>query len=94
MKDVRSRRANILMNFISGGLHDEGDLSVTKNRELLSLLEDPISSLRIGHLPVSLVLYQLDLNLPTTHFSNFNLLPPSSATSSASLFWVVVEIKK
>ena len=70
MLDVRSGRANIIVDFISGGLHDEGDLSITQNRELLSLLEDPISSLRIRHLPVRLVLNQLDLNLPTTHFRN------------------------
>lgn len=71
---VRSCRANILVNFVSGGLHDEGDLSVTQNSELLSFLEDPIPSLRVGHLPVRLVLDQLDLNLPTTHFGNLLLL--------------------
>lgn len=71
---VRSCRANILVNFVSGGLHDEGDLSVTQNGELLSFLEDPIPSLRVGHLPVRLVLDQLDLNLPTTHFGNLLLL--------------------
>lgn len=73
-EDVRGGRANILVHFTSVGEHDERDLGITEDGELLSLLENPISSLGVGHLPVCVVFDQLDLNLPTTHVSSLNFL--------------------
>ena len=64
---VRDIRADELVEFSSAGEHDQGNLSITENSELLGFLENTISSLGIGHLPVSSVLNPLDLDLPTTH---------------------------
>lgn len=63
------------MAFSGVGEHDEGELSVAENGELLSLLEDTIPALRVGHLPVRWVLYPLDLDPPTTHLFLLLLLP-------------------
>lgn len=57
------------MEFSGGGEHDEGDLGITENRQLLGFLENPIPSLRISHLSVGCVLYPPDLNLSTPHLS-------------------------
>jgi hypothetical protein len=50
--------------------HDEGDLSITEDGELLSFLDKTIPPFGVGDLPVRLVLDPLDLDLPTTHLSS------------------------
>ena len=67
MGTVRDIRADKLVEFSSAGEHDQGNLSITENSDLLGFLENTISSLGIGHLPVSSVLNPLDLDLTTTH---------------------------
>lgn len=57
------------MELSSTGEHDDRNLSITKNSELTGLLEDTISSLGVGDLPVRRVLYPLDLNLSSSHHS-------------------------
>lgn len=49
--------------------HDNRDISITKNTELMALLEQPFSSLRVCDLPVCCVLNLLDLDLPSRPFS-------------------------
>lgn len=55
------------MEFSSVREHDKRNLSITKNSEFLCFLENAISSLGVGDLPVSSVLNPLDLDLSTTH---------------------------
>ena len=62
------------MELASTREHDDRDLSITKNSEFLSFLENSISSLGVGDLPVGLVLNPLDLDLSTTHLSFFLFL--------------------
>lgn len=58
------------MELVIAREHDEGDLSITKDGELLSFLHNTIPSFGVGDLPVRLVLDPLDLDLPTTHLSS------------------------
>jgi len=69
---VRCGGANVLIEFVSVGEHDKRDLSITKYSEFLGFLENTISSLRVGDLPVCGVFDLLDFNLSTTHI--FSLL--------------------
>lgn len=64
---VRCGGANVLVQFVGVGEHDKGDLSITKNSEFLGFLENAISSLRVGDLPVCGVFNLLNLNFSTTH---------------------------
>lgn len=64
---LRYGRANELMEFSSIREHDKRNFSITKNSELLCFLENSISSLGVGDLPVSRILNPLDLDLSTTH---------------------------
>lgn len=50
-----------------GGEHDKGDINVTKNREFVGLLDEPIPTLGKGDLPVRGVLYLLYLQLHRAH---------------------------
>lgn len=53
------------------GKDDERNLSITKNADLFSLLDDTTSSLGVSHLPVAGVFNPLDLNLASPHGNNF-----------------------
>lgn len=57
-----------LVQLSSIGEDNEGNLSITKNRKLISFLQKPIPSLCKSHLPVDLVLYSLKLYSPSPHF--------------------------
>lgn len=62
------------MKFAGTWNHNYRNFSITKNSEFISFLEKSISSLRISDLSVCLVLYSLDLDLPTSHSFFFFLL--------------------
>ena len=62
------------MKLVGTREHDNRNPSITQNRELMSFLEQTISSLGIRHLSVGLVLYPLDLDLPSRHFSSLYLV--------------------
>lgn len=49
--------------------HDDGDLGVAQDGELLRLLEEAVAPLGVGDLPVGGVLDQLDLDLPSRHLA-------------------------
>ena len=61
------------MKLVGAREHDNRNPSVTQDRELVSFLEQTISSFRIRRLSVGLVLYPLDTNsdLPSGHYSFF-----------------------
>lgn len=59
------------MSLSSSGDHDNRDMSITKNTELMGLLEQPFSSLRVSDLPVCCVFNLLDLDRPSSHFLDF-----------------------
>lgn len=46
---------------IGGREHDERDVDVAENGELIGLLDEAIPPLGEGHLPIGVVLYPLDL---------------------------------
>jgi len=69
-ESVRCGGACILVELVVAREHDERDLSIAKDGELLSFLDNTIPSFGIGHLPVRLVLDPLDLDLSTTHLSS------------------------
>lgn len=48
---------------------DKGNFSITENRQFISFLQKPISSLSKCHLPVYFVLNSLQLNSPSSHLS-------------------------
>jgi hypothetical protein len=50
-----------------GRKHDEDEINVAENGQLLGLLEDPGPPLRVGDLPPTLVLQLLDLELDPPH---------------------------
>jgi len=52
---------------IGGGEHDERDVDVAEDGELVGLLDEAIPPLREGHLPVRVVLDPLDLQLHAPH---------------------------
>ena len=52
---------------IGGGEHDERDVDVAEDGELVRLLDEAIPPLREGHLPVRVVLDPLDLQLHAAH---------------------------
>ncbi|KAL5713981.1 hypothetical protein ACHQM5_016004 [Ranunculus cassubicifolius] len=54
-------------HFVITGENNKRNLSFTKNGNLLSFLEDPISPLCISNLPVCSVFNPLDLNLSSPH---------------------------
>ncbi|GLU04525.1 hypothetical protein SLE2022_216650 [Rubroshorea leprosula] len=55
------------MELSRAGNHDKRDLSIAENGQLARLLEQTVSTLRIGNLPVRGVLNELDLDLPSSH---------------------------
>lgn len=67
------------MSLSSRGDHDNRDMSITKNTELIGLLEQPFSSLRVSDLPVCCVLNLLDLDRPSSHFLDFLYLKQKSS---------------
>lgn len=52
---------------IGGGEHDERDVDVAEDGQLVRLLDEAIPPLREGHLPVGVVLDPLDLQLHAAH---------------------------
>lgn len=58
------------------GEHDEGDVDIAEDGELVSLLNKPISAFREGDLSIGVIFYFLNLQFNTTHsfslFSFFN----------------------
>lgn len=53
--------------FSGGREHEEDEIDVTEDGELLGLLEDPRPALGVGHLPPAAVLQPLDLELHPPH---------------------------
>lgn len=53
--------AAVVCKLAGAGEHDDGDLGVAENGELLGLLHDAEPSLGVSHLPVGWVLYLLYL---------------------------------
>lgn len=52
---------------IGRGEHDERDVDVAEDGELVGLLDEAIPALGEGHLPVRVVLDPLDLQLHAAH---------------------------
>ena len=52
---------------IGGREHDERDVDVAQDGELVGLLDEAIAALGEGHLPVGVVLDPLDLQLHAAH---------------------------
>ncbi|RRT74377.1 hypothetical protein B296_00032395 [Ensete ventricosum] len=50
-----------------GGEHDESDVDVAQDGQLVGLLDEAISTLGEGHLAIGVVLYPLYLELNSTH---------------------------
>jgi len=67
--DIRSGGASVVVDLVSARNHDKRDLGITKNSELMSFLEETISSFGVSNLPVSRVLNLLDLDLPSCHIT-------------------------
>jgi len=65
--NVRGGGANVLVEFASAGEHNNRNLGVAENGELVGLLEKAIASFGVGDLAVGGVLYPLDLDLSTSH---------------------------
>lgn len=65
------------MEFSGAGKYDNGNLSIAENAKLVCLFEETVASLRVRYLPVGRVLYPLDPDLPSRHFS-FSLSTPIS----------------
>ncbi|KAJ0076507.1 hypothetical protein Patl1_35945 [Pistacia atlantica] len=59
--------ANVFMELASARKHYNRKLSITKNCELMSFLENTATSLSEGDLPLSGVLNPLDLDLSSSH---------------------------
>ena len=53
--------------FAATGEDEEGDLNVTENRKLTSLLNQTLSPLRESHLAAAFVCNSLQLQLPAPH---------------------------
>lgn len=58
----------VFEQFAVAGEDDEADLSVTKNREFMSLLEQPPSPLRECNLPCRPILDSPDCDFASSHF--------------------------
>ena len=72
-----------LVQFSSIGEDDESNLGIAKHGELISFLQQTISSFREGHLPVDLVLYPLQFYSSSSHF----VLPFFSFFSLTKQIW-------
>lgn len=57
------------------GEHNESNIDVAKNGELVSLFNEPISTFGEGDLPIGIVFYSLNRELNTTHFKQVLDLP-------------------
>ena len=57
------------MEFSGAGKYDNRNLSIAENAKLVCLFEETVASLRVRYLPVGRVLYPLDPDLPSRHFS-------------------------
>lgn len=57
-----------MVDSVGGGEHDEGDVDVAEDGELVGLLDESIPPFRVSHLSVRDVLYPLNLELHPTHF--------------------------
>lgn len=55
------------MELAGAGEHNNGNLGIAENGELVGLLEKPIPSFRVSHLAVGGVFYPLDLDLSSSH---------------------------
>jgi hypothetical protein len=73
VKGRQKRRAPALAGEVSettrGREHDESNVDVTKNGELVSLFNDPISTFGEGNLPIRRVFYSLNWEFNSTHLS-------------------------
>lgn len=67
-KCVRDGRADILLELVRGREHYDRNLGIAEHGELLGLLEQTVSSLRVRYLPARLVLYLLHLHLSSPHY--------------------------
>jgi len=65
--NVRGGGANVLVEFASAGEHNNRNLGIAENGELVGLLEKAIASFGVSDLAVGGVLYPLDLDLSTSH---------------------------
>ena len=74
------RAAAELIKLAMVGEDDESNLSITEDRELIGLLEKPISPLCKSHLPIYFVLYPLQHHSPSPHLSLSLLLLVKSTT--------------
>lgn len=61
--------------------HDNGDLGIAENGELIGLLEEAVSSFRVSNLAIGGVLYPLDLDLTSSHLSPLGTLDFSEELS-------------
>lgn len=66
-KEKIPRTAAELIEFTTVGEDDKSNLSITKNRELISLLQQTISSFCKGYLSIYLILNSLKLHSPSSH---------------------------
>ena len=62
-----------------GREHDESDIDVAEDGELVGFLDEAITALRESHLPVRVVLYPLYLQLHPPHQA-FHLKPDKKQT--------------
>lgn len=58
---------SILVETAAAGEDDESNFSITEHRQLISFLQQPVSSLAEGHLPIGCVLNPLYLNFSSPH---------------------------
>lgn len=77
----------------SAGEDDEGELGIAEDRELVSLLQQSVTPLCEGHLPVYLVLDPLQLHPPPPHlFSTLSLLLISNLTRKRRQEYLFLEM--
>jgi len=76
IKDFSPRAAAEFVELATVRENEKSNLSITKDRKLISLLEQTISSLCKSNLSIDLVLYPLQLNFPSSHPLFFSLLSP------------------
>jgi len=84
-REVVPRATAELIELATVGEDNESNLSITEDREFISLLEQPIPPLCKCHLTVYLVLNPLQLNLSPTHIivANFFISLSTNKTKLA-----------
>ena len=84
-----------LEELAAAGEDDESDLGVAEHGELISFLQQTISSFREGHLTIDLVLDPLQLHSPSPHSLSLSLSLSLSSSSYLQAPWrKVKEIKR